>query len=160
MPRRRQSQPAHRDLRSRDIGRSLGIPATAPTQPESDAPLSRSERLPSTAPAVTPLSVSAQAASGMTGGSGHQPAERERVGPPLLGGRSRNPRDREEPSPELVRARVRRTALVPAILTVPCTVHGAPAHEPCYRLSDTGSAVCGPRIEACAERVKARIAKR
>ncbi|MCK8468090.1 hypothetical protein M0722_12880 [Microbacterium sp. KSW4-16] len=66
-----------------------------------------------------------------------------------------------EPTPAMVHARIRRTAMVPAIITVPCPNHEAAAGEPCYRLGEGGArGVCGPRIEFCAERIKARIAQR
>ncbi|KRB38821.1 hypothetical protein ASD93_02455 [Microbacterium sp. Root180] len=68
----------------------------------------------------------------------------------------RDPRD-EGPPPALVRLRVKRTAVVPTILSVECDVHQAAIDEPCFR---TARGVCGSRIEACAERVIRRAATR
>lgn len=85
-----------------------------------------------------------------------QPAARVETGLHARGGHPR-----PEPTPEQVRHGIRRTALVPAIITVPCPVHDAAVGEPCYRLGEGGArGVCGDRIEFCAERVKARIAQR
>ncbi len=86
-----------------------------------------------------------------------RPVARGDQGAPTRGGHSPRP----EPSPEQVRHGIRRTALVPSIITVPCPVHDAAVGEPCYRLGEGGArGVCGDRIEFCAERVKARIAQR
>lgn len=85
-----------------------------------------------------------------------RPAARVETGLHARGGHPR-----PEPTPEQVRHGIRRTALVPAIITVPCPVHDAAVGEPCYRLGEGGArGVCGDRIEFCAERVKARIAQR
>ena len=58
----------------------------------------------------------------------------------------------------MVHARLRRTAVVPAIITVPCPIHDAEVGELCFREQTRG--VCGDRIEFCAERIKARAALR
>lgn len=54
-----------------------------------------------------------------------------------------DPRNQVEPTPELIRDRVRRTALVPAIISVPCAEHDAQPGEYCYR---TARGVCAARI--------------
>lgn len=63
---------------------------------------------------------------------------------------SRDPRDNDQPAPEMIRAGLRRTALVPAIVTVPCPTHGADVGVYCF---STAHGVC-------AERIIARAAKR
>lgn len=66
---------------------------------------------------------------------------------------ARDSRDKLDPPPALVHARLRRTALVPAIITIACEKHGAEVGAYCYRLGDTGGGVC-------ADRIIARAAKR
>lgn len=61
-----------------------------------------------------------------------------------------DPRNHVEVPPEAVQRRVRRTALVPTILSVPCEVHGSPAGEYCFTTAHG----------VCAERIKARAALR
>lgn len=60
-----------------------------------------------------------------------------------------DPRD-QFPTAEVIRARVKRTALVPGAVTIPCDAHSAAVGEFCF---STAHGVC-------AERVKARAAKR
>lgn len=62
--------------------------------------------------------------------------------------KSSDPRDDDEPTPEMVHRRIKRIAMVPAIVTVPCTVHSADIGEYCYRLGDSGGGVCADRIIA------------
>lgn len=56
-----------------------------------------------------------------------------------------DPRNHVEPTPEAIRERVKRTALVPAIITVPCADHDAAPGEFCYR---GARGVCAARIIA------------
>ncbi|MFB4350428.1 hypothetical protein [Microbacterium sp. CR_7] len=89
-----------------------------------------------------------------------RPVARAESDPPARDGHP----EQYTPTPEMVHARIRRTAMVPAIITVPCPDHDAEVGQPCYVLGERGArgvcGVCGPRIEVCAERVKARIAQR
>lgn len=86
-----------------------------------------------------------------------RPVARVDSDPPARDGRS----EQNEPTPAMVHARIRRTAMVPAIISVPCPVHDAEAGAPCFVLGERGArGVCGPRIEFCAERIKARVAQR
>lgn len=59
---------------------------------------------------------------------------------------TRDSRDTDQPTPEMVRERIRRTAVVPSALTVPCVVHGAAVSIPCYQGAVT--AVCWQRVVA------------
>lgn len=119
--------------------------------PTNTAPPSASQ----TAPSSIAHDVGAQVASDR---HAERPRPAARVeSPPARGGHP----NRVEPTPAMVRARIRRTAMVPAIITVPCPNHDAAVGEPCYLLGEDGArGVCGDRIEFCAERVKARIAQR
>lgn len=56
-----------------------------------------------------------------------------------------DPRNVVEPTPELIHERVRRTALVPAIVSVPCVEHDAAIGEHCFRAA---RGVCASRIIA------------
>ena len=86
-----------------------------------------------------------------------RPVARVESDPPARDGHP----EQNEPTPAMVHARIRRTAMVPAIITVPCPVHDAEAGEPCYVLGECGAGGGGgPRIELCAERVKAGISQR
>lgn len=59
-----------------------------------------------------------------------------------------DPRNHEQPPPAVVRERLRRSVLVPSVLTVACPEHGADVGEFCTRTARS----------VCAERVKRRAA--
>lgn len=59
-------------------------------------------------------------------------------------------RNHEQPPPQVVRDRLRRSVMVPSVLTIACSNHGADVGEPCTR---TARGVC-------AERIKRRAATR
>lgn len=61
-----------------------------------------------------------------------------------------DPRNHEQPPPVVVRDRLRRSVLVPSVLTVPCPDHGADVGEFCTRIARS----------VCAERFKRRAATR
>lgn len=69
-------------------------------------------------------------------------AARRRDAPPK---RQADPRDADEPTPAMVQAKIRRSVITPAVITVPCPLGHAPAGQPCV---PTARGVCWQRVVA------------